>query len=85
MSVTFRDSSRDGFRSLGNRIPKLMKMAFSDVEEFRAAFCSVLGIARRVPPCAAKTCVCASRFCTGGREVGGSRSKICSKCHESKC
>ena len=38
MSVTSRDSSRDGFRSFGNKIPKLMKMAFSDVEEFRAAF-----------------------------------------------
>ena len=38
MSVTSRDSSRDGFRSFGNEIPKLMKMAFSDVEEFHAAF-----------------------------------------------
>ena len=28
-SVTSRDSSRDGFRSFGNGIPKLMKMAFS--------------------------------------------------------
>ena len=43
--MTSRDSSRDGFRSFGNGIPKLMKMAFSDVKEFRAAFCSVLGIA----------------------------------------
>ena len=38
MSVTSLDSSRDGFRSFGNETPKLMKMAFSDVEEFRAAF-----------------------------------------------
>ena len=38
MSVTSRDSSCDGFRSFGNKTPKLMKMAFSDVEEFRAAF-----------------------------------------------
>ena len=38
MSVTSRVSSRDGFRSFGNETPKLMKMAFSDVEEFRAAF-----------------------------------------------
>ena len=38
MSVTSRDSSRDGFRSFGNGIPKLMKVAFSDVEEFRDAF-----------------------------------------------
>ena len=30
MSVTSRDSSLDGFRSFGNKIPKLMKMASSE-------------------------------------------------------